>query len=62
MKKTKQNLILFFEETNDVIDINSKLIRLYMNRSVIDEEDQSEISQIHVLSKSDENAQSIFVN
>ena len=59
MKKTKQNLILFFEETNDVIDINSKLVRLYMNRSVIDEEDQSEISQIHVLSKSDENAQSI---
>ena len=52
MKKTKQNLILFFEETNDVIDINSKLVRLYMNRSVIDEEDQNEISEIHVLSKS----------
>ena len=61
MKKTKQNLILFFEETNDVIDINSKLVRLYMNRSVIDEEDQTEISGIYILSKSDENTQSIEI-
>ena len=55
----KQNLILFFEENNDVIDINAKLVRQYMNRSVIDEEDQTEISEIYLLSKSDENAQSI---
>ena len=55
----KQNLILFFEENNDVIDINSKLVRQYMNRSVIDEEDQTEISEIYLLTKSDGNAKSI---
>ena len=52
----KQNLILFFEEKND---ISSKLVRLYMNRCVIAEDDQSEISGIYLLSKRDRNAEMI---
>ena len=56
---TKQNLILFFEEKNDVLDISSKLVRLYMNRCLISEDDQSEISEIYLLSKRDKNAQMI---
>ena len=59
MKKTKQNLILFFEENEDIKDISSNLVRFYMNRSVIDEEDQTEISDVYLLSKRDENAQII---
>ena len=59
LKKTKQNLILFFEENNDFKDISSNLVRLYMNRSVIDEEDQSEISEIYSLYKRDQNPQII---
>ena len=50
----KQNLFLFFEEKND---ISSELVRLYMNRCVIAEDDQSEISGIYLLSKRDINAQ-----
>ena len=59
MKKSKQNLILFFEENDDIKDISSNLVRFYMNRSVIDEEDQTEISDVYLLSKRDENAQII---
>ena len=56
-KRKRQNLILFFEENNDVNDQGSKLVRHYMNRSVIAEEDQCEISEIYSLSKTEEIAQ-----
>ena len=50
-KRKRQNLILFFEENNDINDQGSKLVRHYMNRSVIDEEDQCEISGTYSLSQ-----------
>ena len=50
-KRKRQNLILFFKENNDINDQGSKLVRHYMNRSVIDEEDQCEISGTYSLSQ-----------
>ena len=43
MKRRNRNLILFFEENEDVEIINSKLVRLYMNRFTIEEEQRFEI-------------------
>ena len=44
---TKQNLILFFEEAEGCHQyhhfINIQLVRLYMNRFTIDEDDETEI-------------------
>ena len=55
MERKTQNLFLFFEETDDEKDTSSKLVRLYMNRFVIDEEDQTEIIGAYNLSKANEN-------
>ena len=43
MERKKQNIIIFYEENNDEKDISSKLVRLYMNRFLIEEDDQSEL-------------------
>ena len=51
MERKKQNLILFYEENNDEKDISSKLVRLYMNRFLIGEEDQSELSGVYDLAQ-----------
>ena len=51
MEQKKQNLILFYEENNDEKDISSKLVRLYMNRFLIGEEDQSELSGVYDLAQ-----------
>ena len=50
MERKKQNIIIFYEENNDEKDISSKLVRLYMNRFLIGEDDQSELSGVyHIL-------------
>ena len=46
MTKRKQNLFLFFEENEDYNVINSRLVRLYMNRFTIDETEETEITGI----------------
>ena len=51
MERKKQNLILFYEENNDEKDISSKLVRLYMNRFLVGEEDQSELSGVYYLAQ-----------
>ena len=43
MERRNRNIILFFEENEDVDIINSKLVRLYMNRFTINEEQRFEI-------------------
>ena len=47
----RQNLVLFFEENEDQRKINQNLVRLYMNRFIIDESSQHEIIGCHELSK-----------
>ena len=47
----RQNFVLFFEENEDQRKINQNLVRLYMNRFIIDESWQHEIIGCHELSK-----------
>ena len=51
MQRRRQYLVLFFEENDDSRIIDSKLVRLYMNRFIIDENCQNEITGVHQLSK-----------
>ena len=51
MERKKQNIIIFYEENNDEKDISSKLVRLYMNRFLIGEDDQSELSGVYDLAQ-----------
>ena len=56
MSPCKQDLYLFFEENESLIHpmwdvINARLVSLYMNRYVIDEENQNEINGIYNLMK-----------
>ena len=51
MERKKQNIIIFYEENNDEKDISSKLVRLYMNRFLIGEDDQSEVSGVYDLAQ-----------
>ena len=51
MEQKTQHLILFFEENDDEKDISSNLVHLYMNKFVITEEEQTEISGIYNLAK-----------
>lgn len=51
MSYRKQNFVLFFEENEDQRIINPNLVRLYMNRFIIDERWQHEIIGVHELSK-----------
>ena len=48
--KRKQNIFLFLEE-RDSEDIDSKLVRLYVNKFIIDEDEQSEILAVIPLIK-----------
>ena len=52
MNRRKQNLYLFFEEDDSNLDfIYSRLVSIYMNRYVIDEENQNEINGVYKLLK-----------
>ena len=52
MGPRKQDLYLFFEENESDLDvINSRLVSIYMNRYVIDEENQNEITGVYNLMK-----------
>ena len=51
MSYRQQNFVLFFEENEDQRKINQNLVRLYMNRFIIDETWQHEIIGVHKLSK-----------
>ena len=52
MGPRKQDLYLFFEENESGWEvINSQLVSLYMNRYIIDEEDQNEINGVYKLMK-----------
>ena len=52
MNRSKQNLYLFFEENESYWDVvNSNLVSIYMNRYVIDEEMQNEITGAYKLMK-----------
>ena len=55
MEGKRQNLFLFLEENDDEKDISSSLVRLYMNRFVISEEDQNEIIGVYNLAKPNKN-------
>ena len=47
MTRRKQNLVLFFQENEECNLISSRLVRLYMNRFTIDEDDETEVTQVH---------------
>ena len=47
MTRRKQHLILFFQENEECNVISSRLVRLYMNRFTIDEDDETEVTQVH---------------
>ena len=47
MTRWKQNLVLFFKENEENNFISSRLVRLYMNRFTIDEDDETEVTQVH---------------
>merc|ERR1719394_510048 len=47
MTRRKQNLVLFLKENEESNVINSRLVRLYMNRFTIDEDDETEVIQVH---------------
>ena len=49
MSPSKQNLFLFFEENNRKSSINRKLVLLYANRCIIDEDAQFEICEVYEL-------------
>ena len=51
MHRRNRNIILFFEENENVKSITSKMVRLYMNRFIIDEEQRFEITGIFNLAK-----------
>ena len=48
---SKQNLFLFIEDSEIDYDISSKLVQLSMNRFVVEEEDQNEVSGIYHFQK-----------
>ena len=51
MGQRDRNIILFFEENENVKSISSKMVRLYMNRFIIDEEERFEITGVFNLAK-----------
>ena len=51
MQKPKREIVLFCEENEDVDNISSNLVRLYMNRLAIEEEEQLEIIGIFNLTR-----------
>ena len=51
MTPTKQNLFLFFEENEQQFDISRKLVKLYMNLCIVDEDANFEIGGVYELQK-----------
>ena len=51
MHRRNRNIILFFEENDNARSISSKMVRLYMNRFIIDEEQRFEITGVSNLAK-----------
>ena len=51
MHRRNRNIILFYEENENVRSISSKMVRLYMNRFIIDEEERFEITGVFNLAK-----------
>ena len=49
MERRNRNIILFFEENEDDKVINSRLVRLYMNRFTIEEEQRYDIAGVYNL-------------
>ena len=49
MERRSRNIILFFEENEDAEVINSRLVRLYMNRFTIEEEQRYDIAGVYNL-------------
>ena len=47
--RRKQNLVLFFKENEEFNVMNSRLVRMYMNRFTIDEEDQTEVTEVYYI-------------
>ena len=48
---SKQNLFLFFEDSDIDYDVSSKLVQLLMNRFVVAEDAQNEVSGIYQFQK-----------
>ena len=51
MHRRIRNIHLFFEENENVRSITSKMVRFYMNRFIIDEEQRFEITGVFNLAK-----------
>ena len=51
MHRRNRNIILFFEENENAGSISSKMVRLYMNRFIIEEEQRFEITGVFNLAK-----------
>ena len=51
MHQRNRNIILFFEENENPRNISRKMVRLYMNRFIIDEEQRFEITGVFNLAK-----------
>ena len=51
MHRRNRNIILFYEENENARSISSKMVRLYMNRFIIDEEERFEITSVFNLAK-----------
>lgn len=51
MKQQSRDIFLFFEENEDENATNCKMVRLYMNRFIIDEEQRLEIFNVSELTK-----------
>ena len=51
MHRRNRNIILFFEENENARSISSKMVRLYMNRFIIEEEQRFEITGVFNLAK-----------
>ena len=51
MERRNREIILFFEENENVEIINGKIVRLYMNRFTINEEERFEIAGVFYLAK-----------
>ena len=51
MHRRNRNIILFFEENENARNISSKMVRFYMNRFIIEEEQRFEITGVFKLAK-----------
>ena len=51
MERRNREIILFFEENEDVKILNGKIVRLYMNRFTINEEERFQIAGVFDLAK-----------